>query len=514
MCLAMTLCNTILVLLCVIGAVKSEGANKENNVFTPGFGVTRLKSHYKKHGVHKTEGYRSYAVASCDNVKEYRYNDAVVDNFAPIDKQQKWYEGQRYWLNRQFWGGPGAPIFVYIGGEGAESCSRLTDHMYAFDLAQQHNALLVNVEHRFYGESYPTHDMSTENLGYLSADQALADLARIIGFLKEDLNAGSSKVVTIGGSYPGNLAAWFRLKYPSVTQGSIASSAPVTAKANFEEYMDVVGQSIQWFSGQKCYDAIEVAADAVAKMVYEGSAAGLTQVGEDFKTCGPISNDLDLAVLMSDLMGNVQGTVQYNNEHDGVMNITDICTTMLAGDDAYTQFVQLQSLYREANGQDCEDSSWEDTVTYLSAPEMDGSNAARPWTYQTCNEFGYFQTTDSANQPFHSWKSLSLQFSEEICSASFNGWKAMPQTSWVNQKYGEVLIAGTNIALVSGTIDPWHALGVTNATASLLPQPTEHSVFIQGTAHCNDLYAPASSDPQSLTNAREQIADLVSQWLK
>lgn len=116
-------------------------------------------------------------------------------------------------------------------------------------------------------------------------------------------------------------------------------------------------------------------------------------------------------------------------------------------------------------------------------------------------------------QPFHSWKWLSLQFSEEICSAAFDGWKALPQASWINQEYGDVHIAGTNIAFPSGTIDPWHALGVTNATASLLPQSTEHSVFIEGTAHCNDLYAPASSDPQSLTNARQQIAQLVTQWL-
>lgn len=51
--------------------------------------------------------------------------------------------------------------------------------------------------------------------------------------MKADLNSDVSKVITIGGSYPGNLAAWFRLKYPSVTTGSIASSAPVTAKTNF-----------------------------------------------------------------------------------------------------------------------------------------------------------------------------------------------------------------------------------------------------------------------------------------
>jgi hypothetical protein len=83
---------------------------------------------------------------------------------------------------------------------------------------------------------------------------------------------------------------------------------------------------------------------------------------------------------------------------------------------------------------------------------------------------------------------------------------------WINQEYGNVHIAGTNIAFPSGTIDPWHALGVTNYTAPL-PQATEQSVYIEGTAHCADLYAPANSDPATLTYAREVIAGLVNKWL-
>ena len=64
-----------------------------------------------------------------------------------------------------------------------------------------------------------------------------------------------------------------------------------------------------------------------------------------------------MLVFLSDLMGNVQGTVQYNNEHTGVLNITDICATMTASSDSYSQFVALQALYRQANGQTCSPSS-------------------------------------------------------------------------------------------------------------------------------------------------------------
>ena len=351
-----------------------------------GFGVQRLKKFNSKNGLLK-------ATTTCPEVDQYWYKDAVIDNFAPIYEQKKWEgDGQRYWINRQFWGGADFPVLVFIGGEGAESCNRLTNRMYAYTLAQQHRALLVDVEHRFYGESYPTADMSTENLQYLSADQALADLARIIGHIKTDLHTKNSKVITIGGSNPGNLAGWFRLKYPSVTQGSIASSAPVTAQTNFPEYMDVVGQSIIHFAGQPCFDAFEAAANQVAAYA---QAHDYTRLSTDFATCSKIESTNDLKVLLGDLMGNVQGTIQYNNEHSGVLNVTDICATMTQSSDYYANFVALQAIYRGANGQDCEDASWADTVAYLSNPAKDSTNAGRPWTYQTCNEFGYFQTADS-----------------------------------------------------------------------------------------------------------------------
>lgn len=469
-----------------------------------GFGAQRLKGH--------ASGKRlRVGASSCPEVEgPLFFTEAVVDNFESEDKQTTW--SQRYWLNRRHWAGKGAPIFVFIGGEGEEAACRLSSRMYMYQLAQEHHAMLVDVEHRFYGDSMPVASLSTDALSLLTSEQALADLARIIQRVKSDLDSETSKVITVGGSYPGNLAAWFRLKYPSITSGSIASSAPLRAKAEFSEYMDVVSTSIEFFSGQVCVDAFAAAAQKISGMI-DGS--GIKQLERDFKTCSPMQSKLDVAVLLSDLMGNIQGTVQYNNEHAGVMNVTDICSVMTATTDAYTQFVELTAKYREANGQQCEDASFADSMGYLgNATFSYPANAARSWTYQTCNEFGYFQTATSRNQPFYAWRDiLNLDFSLKICNSAFDGWSKEPQVAWVNSVYGGERISATNVVFTSGTIDPWHALGVTNFTAPL-PQKTETPVYITGTAHCNDLYEPNSeTDPESLVWARQQVAAKVGRFL-
>lgn len=275
------------------------------------------------------------------------------------------------------------------------------------NLAQKHQALLINIEHRFYGASYPTADMSTANLEWLSSEQALADVARLVSSLKAEYETETSKVVTFGGSYPGCLSAWMRLKYPALVQGAIASSAPLLAKLDMSEYMEVVSNATVEFTGKtSCNSALEAAAIAVSLLASQGvGSVGMQKLEKDFNTCGPIASELDLAVLLSDLMGNIQGVVQYNNPNPGYVNVDSVCQQMLAGSDAYAQFVALSLQFKSGA---CEDASWDDTVTVLSRTANDGGNAMRAWTYQTCSEFGYYQTTNSEAQPFSSWKQLNL----------------------------------------------------------------------------------------------------------
>lgn len=99
-------------------------------------------------------------------------------------------------------------------------------------------------------------DLSTENLTYLSSEQALADLAYFITAMNEKYAIGSDqRWIAFGGSYSGSLAAWLREKYPHLVHGSISSSGPLLAKADFTEYFDVVTNSLRTHS-EKCVDSV------------------------------------------------------------------------------------------------------------------------------------------------------------------------------------------------------------------------------------------------------------------
>ena len=76
--------------------------------------------------------------------------------------------------------------------------------------------------------------------------------------------------------------------------------------------MEVVANSIKYFSGQPCVDAFEVAAKQVAFYASIGiGSAGMKQLETDFQTCSTIETDLDYTILLSDLMGNVQGNLLF-----------------------------------------------------------------------------------------------------------------------------------------------------------------------------------------------------------
>ena len=77
-----------------------------------------------------------------------------------------------------------------------------------------------------------------------------------------------------------------------------------------------------------------------------------------------------------------------------------------------------------------------------------------------------------------------------------------------NTEYGNLNITVSNVVFVHGSLDPWHALGITSSVS-----PSAPAILIEGTAHCANLYPPSQDDPQQLTDARALVGKLIGQWI-
>jgi hypothetical protein len=144
---------------------------------------------------------------------------------------------QRYWVNDNYWDNKTGPVFLYICGEG--TCSPPKDRAYPYQVCQDLNCLFYVVEHRYYGASQPFPDWSSPNLKYLDPEQALADLDYFIKNKTAEINtkygAGVRKWLTIGGSYPGALSAWFKSQYTSAS-AAWSSSGVIHAIRDYTDY--------------------------------------------------------------------------------------------------------------------------------------------------------------------------------------------------------------------------------------------------------------------------------------
>ncbi|KAK6038409.1 hypothetical protein COOONC_24086 [Cooperia oncophora] len=67
---------------------------------------------------------------------------------------------------------------------------------------KERGAILFALEHRFYGKSHPTNDMSVKNL-LLNSRQALEDVATFIQSMNKVYNFKDPKWIVFGGSYGG-----------------------------------------------------------------------------------------------------------------------------------------------------------------------------------------------------------------------------------------------------------------------------------------------------------------------
>lgn len=147
-----------------------------------------------------------------------------------------------------------------------------------------------------------------------------------------------------------------------------------------------------------------------------GTAAAHAQLAALFKTCplpsgSPIFSPLDYQNFVSTVAGALQGVVQYNSP-DRPRNIAWVCQQLSAtngssasssADDDDTALTRLAAVFNalETPATGCNDVSYAGMVAQLSNTSWEGNMRGvniRSWTYQTCVQFGYYQTCEEGTQ--------------------------------------------------------------------------------------------------------------------
>ncbi|KAI4845741.1 extracelular serine carboxypeptidase [Aureobasidium sp. EXF-8846] len=458
----------------------------------------------------------------------------------------------RYWFDASHYQ-PGGPVIVLQSGETDASgrLSYLVKGILA-KLAKATNGIGVVLEHRYYGTSFPTPDLSTKNLRFLTTEQGLADeayFARNIvfpGLEHLDLTSESTAYIGYGGSYAGAFNAFLRVVYPDVFWGTIASSAVTKAIYNYYDYFTPIAENAppKCISTQKTLIHI---VDTILKknetdltlqlktafglesITYDNDFASTLSSGiENWQSrnwdpkvgspifdryCNNISSDATLYPGTASLRPVVESLIKTTS-----YPVEETLVNRMLNFIGYVNLTAVVPCRRSGSTQD-QCYSTHNTTTYQQ--DDISSYVWRSWAYQYCSEWGYLQTgyAPPGQLPIVS-SLLDLEYESIVCVEAFN--ITTPSDLEAVNKYGGYDISYPRLAFVDGSADPWrpatpHAFAqgakMRNSTSS------EPFILIEGAVHHwdeNGLFpneTTADLPPLVVADAQSQELQFVQEWM-
>ncbi|KAJ1889239.1 hypothetical protein LPJ66_008143 [Kickxella alabastrina] len=420
---------------------------------------------------------------------------------------------QRFYINRASYV-PGGPIYLFNSGETPALPSYLTGGQ-PYMLAKATGGMLIIMEHRYYGTSYPVNDMSGPNMLYLTIENSLEDIAHFVRnapkFVKDTIGvtiSPQSKWVATGGSYSANIAVWLREKYPELFHAAYASSAPILALADFYQYDQVVGRALP--CAQNISDAI-VTLDAILDsknelLIYRWKQAfGLEA----------LSDNSDFAGALTDQLSN---TVQYYmppaKGSSAPDSIATLCSWFKHPENIPLQnLADMTSAYIRNNGINpvfayTSNSGAKNTMLY-----QDG----RSWFYQTCTQFGYWQSAPRAPLRRLRSKYITAEWQNRPCREFFgDDVPNQPDTTSINKKFGGLFPNVTRVVFVNGLMDPWSELSVASdpGIAMRISEGNRNVVITMPKAsHVTDFYFSSNRNDFGVDIARKRILAAIKDFL-
>jgi serine protease 16 len=369
----------------------------------------------------------------------------------------------------------------------------------------------ISLEHRFYGESYPPiNDLSTPNMKFLTIDQALSDFANFIKYPPKELNiTNDSKWVMVGGSYAGNLATWMRKKFPKLVSAAYASSAPIEAKLDFFEFDQRIAKALP--CAQNISDAFKFVYDPILLSGNETAILGLKQqFGLEM-----LEDNKDFASAISHPTASiVQSYVppQSPDLPDAILSVCAPFAQVQSSSPETSAFIYAEGVKAFLNLTGVitpEDKLAKFATTFINTKEK---NDLASYTYQYCNELGYYQTFPKSSSISTRSQIINIDYYQGQCDFLFPGIISSPTIEKTNKKFGGFNGKFSKTVFVNGEIDPWTALSVSSELAN--PKIEKDTIFlIKGGSHVADFAPPSPFDSDSLKEARAFVYNTLAKWL-
>ncbi|XP_028777198.1 lysosomal Pro-X carboxypeptidase-like [Neltuma alba] len=442
------------------------------------------------------------AASDTGDFKTFYYNQ-TLDHFNYGHESYTDFQ-QRYLINFKYWGGANssAPIFAYFGAEAPLDLI-LSVVGFPTDNAAAFSALVVFIEHRYYGESVPfgsrEEAMNTSTIGYFNSAQALADYAEILIHIKETLQAQQSPMIVFGGSYGGMLASWFRLKYPHVALGALASFAPILYFDNITPqngYISIVSKDFREAS-ETCHETILNSWPEIDRVASEPN--GLSILSQRFNTCRPLNSSSELRRHLEDMYARA---AQYN--HPPLYPVSGICGAIdgaSSGSDILSKIYEGVVAYYKYKGND--------SCKFNGPANAIEKETAEGWGWQRCSEM--VMQIERGNGTMFPPEPFDLRSFMEQCERDYG---VLPRPHWVTTYYGghdiKLILQrfASNIIFSNGLRDPFSAGGVLhNISDSVIAISTVNG------SHCLDMLRANQSDPDWLIQQRRQEVDIIKSWI-
>ena len=424
--------------------------------------------------------------------KQYSFNGQLINHFNPQDRRTF---SQRYWVADEFYvPTSSSPIILYICGEA--TCNGTPgEGSFPYQVAQKAGALLVALEHRYYGLSQPfgPNSMKTENMIYLTVEQALEDLANFMQWFKVNYKyriSDNQPWVTVGGSYPGALSAWFRYKYPHLTAGAWASSAVVNAILDFSDFEYQIYLAVSK-SGPKCPQTIQDLTSYFEDQLYKTSS-------EDQKKFKQRFGENALKLSHEELLWYIADMFVLQVQYGKRAELCNLLTTQPSFDALVDAIIEL---FVRSSDVKMYGSYFVSNSTFEAEME---DEIGRQWNYQVCSQLGWFQTPAKNSAYVLRSQRINIDFYKQFCKNAY-GKALWPDVDRFNLDFGGVDFITTNVVNTNGCEDPWQWAAKNTTTGSI----TSIYINCDGCAHCVDFHGAKSGDPTSLQQAHTQIQKLI-----